>query len=283
MRNRIFAVALGALLAAVVYMSARPADSFKFNTSADALYLAPEAQDEFESKAAASEALRTPGTTDYTGPVLETYTFDLQPGSYTFTLYASADAGSGVFELYSPRYANDDNTPNRVLVSAPIEQGYEATALTLKTAEVVRGARLRIVRTDVKGSIEPYSISGDGGAAYSDALTLAVLTALFTIWAVSYYHRRREELRRGEFGASAAALCCILTAVISTAPIARYALVNGHDLVFHLTRIEGVYEGLLSGQFPVRLNPTFLNGYGYADAIMYPTLFLYFPAALRLL
>ncbi|MDR0839622.1 MAG: hypothetical protein LBN99_08315, partial [Oscillospiraceae bacterium] len=40
---------------------------------------------------------------------------------------------------------------------------------------------------------------------------------------------------------------------------------------------------LLSGQFPVRLNPTFLNGYGYADAIMYPTLFLYFPAALRLL
>jgi len=78
-------------------------------------------------------------------------------------------------------------------------------------------------------------------------------------------------------------ICCVFAAFISTAPLLRQALPWAHDLSFHLTRIEGVYQGLLSGQFPVRLNPAFLNGYGYADTIMYPPLFLYFPALLRLL
>ncbi|MDR0906264.1 MAG: hypothetical protein LBN00_08860 [Oscillospiraceae bacterium] len=78
-------------------------------------------------------------------------------------------------------------------------------------------------------------------------------------------------------------LCCLFAAAVSSAPIFRHVLPWAHDIHFHLTRIEGVYQGLLSGQFPVRINPAFLNGYGYADPIMYPPLFLYFPALLRIL
>lgn len=57
----------------------------------------------------------------------------------------------------------------------------------------------------------------------------------------------------------------------------------GGDLTFHLQRIEGVKDGLLGGQFPVRLEPRWLYGHGYAAAIFYCNAFLYFPALLRLL
>jgi len=77
-------------------------------------------------------------------------------------------------------------------------------------------------------------------------------------------------------------IACAFIAVIATAPLLRWFLPWAHDLSFHLTRIEGVADGLRAGQFPVRINPTFINGFGYADPIMYPPLFLYFPALLRL-
>lgn len=60
-------------------------------------------------------------------------------------------------------------------------------------------------------------------------------------------------------------------------------VIGGHDLDFHLCRIEGVKDALLSGQFPARMNPDFELGYGYADTIFYGNIFLYIPALLRLL
>lgn len=56
----------------------------------------------------------------------------------------------------------------------------------------------------------------------------------------------------------------------------------GHDILFHLNRIEGIKEGLISGQFPVRLNAVQLGGYGMPTDIFYPSVFLYFPAVLRI-
>ena len=57
----------------------------------------------------------------------------------------------------------------------------------------------------------------------------------------------------------------------------------GHDLFFHLNRIEGIASGLASGQFPVRIHASTLQGYGYAASQFYPELFLYIPALLRVL
>lgn len=59
--------------------------------------------------------------------------------------------------------------------------------------------------------------------------------------------------------------------------------ITGADFTYHLQRIEGVKDGLLGGQFPVRLEPRWLYDYGYADAIFYCNTFLYFPALLRIL
>lgn len=79
------------------------------------------------------------------------------------------------------------------------------------------------------------------------------------------------------------ALALILLALIATLPYFNLYLVNGHDLPFHLARIEGIYHSMASGHKLVRINPIQTSGYGYASGILYPQLFLYFPALLRFL
>lgn len=58
---------------------------------------------------------------------------------------------------------------------------------------------------------------------------------------------------------------------------------QGADWRFHISRIEGIAQGLREGQFPVRIYSQAKNGYGYAPSLFYGELFLYFPALLRLL
>lgn len=58
---------------------------------------------------------------------------------------------------------------------------------------------------------------------------------------------------------------------------------QGSDWAFHLSRIEGIAQGLREGQFPVRIYSMAKDGYGYAPSLFYGELLLYFPAVLRLL
>lgn len=71
-----------------------------------------------------------------------------------------------------------------------------------------------------------------------------------------------------------------LTAFSSIPLMAGY-LLGGHDLLFHLSRIEGLKAGLESGMFPVRIQPHWLGGHGYAVSVLYGDLLLYLPAMLR--
>lgn len=69
---------------------------------------------------------------------------------------------------------------------------------------------------------------------------------------------------------------------ICSIPLMGGYLFRTHDLRFHLTRIEGLKEGLLNGMFPVRVQPYWLNGHGYATSVFYGDIFLYIPAVLRI-
>lgn len=78
-----------------------------------------------------------------------------------------------------------------------------------------------------------------------------------------------------------AVLALIGLGILSSFPLMGQSLPYSEDLLFHFARINGIYEGLRTGQFPVRINPTQLSGYGYITGTMYPQLFLYFPAVLK--
>lgn len=58
-------------------------------------------------------------------------------------------------------------------------------------------------------------------------------------------------------------------------------MVKGHDLRFHLFRIEGVVTDLSFPNIPVRLSSQWLNGYGYPVSIFYGDCFLYLAVLFR--
>lgn len=93
---------------------------------------------------------------------------------------------------------------------------------------------------------------------------------------------RRVPLPGGGAGRAAALALGGIT-VLACLPLFTSNVVAGHDLLFHLNRIEGLARGIASGQLPVRIQPFWLSGNGYAASVFYGDLFLYLPAMLRLL
>lgn len=70
---------------------------------------------------------------------------------------------------------------------------------------------------------------------------------------------------------------------ISCYPLCVDYMLVGHDLPFHLLRIEGIYQGLAQGTFPVKIHPVWAQDYGYAVGVFYGDAALYFPALLRIM
>lgn len=58
---------------------------------------------------------------------------------------------------------------------------------------------------------------------------------------------------------------------------------DGHDLNFHLLRIESVAYSIGHGDFLAPIHYTTLEGYGYGTGLFYSNVMIYFPALLRVL
>ena len=89
----------------------------------------------------------------------------------------------------------------------------------------------------------------------------------------------------GRLGRESVKTTGILAAICAVAALPLFTpyMQLGADAVFHLNRIEGIKEALLGGQFPVRVDGVYLNGYGYAVSTFYGSLFFYIPVAARLI
>ncbi len=134
-----------------------------------------------------------------------------------------------------------------------------------------------IILGSLGGSVSKAEVSKDG-MIYSD---LIFLTAMFVLAAAYLAYRRLGRKGMTERENTFVLLAAIV--LLASYPAFTGTVYFGHDLNFHLYRVEGIKDGLLSGQFPVRVHPTHNNGYGYITASVYPELFLYFPAILRIL
>lgn len=60
-------------------------------------------------------------------------------------------------------------------------------------------------------------------------------------------------------------------------------MISSGDLGYHLMRVEGIKDGILAGQFPIRISPEWQQGYGYASPIFYGETVLYIAALFRLI
>ena len=143
----------------------------------------------------------------------------------------------------------------------------DSTSGLLIAGDPAEGAEIRSITVHKVGA----GIFSADLAAYA-ALLGAVLTALLVL---SWDTSARGRMRRRD------ALMVLGAAAFSCMPLLWGGVFDGHDMLFHLNRIEGIASGLRCGQFPVRIHASTLLGYGYAASEFYPELFLYIPAILR--
>lgn len=118
----------------------------------------------------------------------------------------------------------------------------------------------------------------------ADRVVFFVLLIFFVLVDVFFYLRDKKQIFAGLTKEQKGTGVCVgLIILFSCVPLYVNYLTGGHDLTFHLMRIEGLAEGLRQGQFPVKMQPLWLNDYGYPVSVMYGDLFLYLPALLRII
>ena len=73
----------------------------------------------------------------------------------------------------------------------------------------------------------------------------------------------------------------LITLFFACLPLFTVNCIQGHDIDYHLLRIEALKTGILNGLPFLRVNMLFFGGEGYASSLFYPDFLLYIPALLR--
>ena len=207
---------------------------------------------------------------DY-GPFAETPQLSLKKGTYTATVrYESSLEGAKVFQ------DNDYITMNDQVLEA--SDGYASFTLWAKgdTSTSFKFSYNGGTRTIYEFTVTPthaYArVSSLSWLMFFALLDLLLLVRLGKISAIC-----RSDYTARLVWAGLAGLV-----IFQSLPMFAGFLFSGHDLSFHLSRIEGIASGLAAHEFPVKIYPSLLNGQGYADGVFYGDLLLYLPAVLRL-
>lgn len=156
-------------------------------------------------------------------------------------------------------------------------QGSETIAFTFWVNEkVVHGISFAV--DDAQGSITVNGVKMKTSWNSSLYQMVCLFLKFFLLDVVVAGWCYREQLRK-----HSAVISGILgiTLICSLGFFTRY-LMMGHDAVFHMNRIEGLKDGLLAGNIPVRIQPNWNYGWGYAVSMMYGDLLLLFPSLMRI-
>ena len=88
-------------------------------------------------------------------------------------------------------------------------------------------------------------------------------------------------LRRSIFSLKENKAAALITLFVAALPLFTFNCIQGHDIDYHLLRVEALKAGILAGQPFLRVNLLFFGGEGYASSMFYPDFLLYIPALLR--
>ncbi|MBO5303342.1 MAG: hypothetical protein J6A92_04775 [Lachnospiraceae bacterium] len=193
-------------------------------------------------------------------------------GSYSITLYYETDTEGNTCYVHSNSLTTGQlKTPYRI--SLPPEQN-SVTFTTILT----QGIEDLEVITEYCGTgslrIEKMTLTK---TPYFYIRNIAITLAWCLLVLVAYYFYVTNITNRKSI------LFLTLITFASCYPLFIDYLTLGHDLPFHMLRIEGIAQGLNQGSFPVKIHPFWANDYGYATGVFYGDTLLYFPAILHLL
>lgn len=203
------------------------------------------------------------------GVAASTPGYVMNRGTYTVQLDYTAESADSVLELWEQdrKIAAWTLDPLRNTHTAEFTLSKDAKQLQLRVNYSGNGTL-----TVKKLSLSPRTVF------YTDSYFFVVLFLVGSLLVWIFFIEGRSRLTQEQLVDYSVILG---VALLAMSPMMLTYLYNGDDLCYHLARLEGLKDGILDGQIPVNIEPDGLQGNGYLNA-MYPYLFLYIGAALRI-
>lgn len=201
----------------------------------------------------------------------------LERGSYQVTMdYDLTVDAVRITPLYEASYGPDD--AETILLT----KEFQEKTFELLLPDQVNEFSFQLPELENADDLVIHSISMER-TNQSERVHFFVVLCIFCALDVLFYLGRKGRFGGWSVEKRGSVLCIGLIVIFACVPLMTNYLLSGQDLTFHLMRIEGLAEGLKQGQFPVKMQPVWLNDYGYPVSIMYGDLFLYVPAVLRII
>ncbi|MDO4300037.1 MAG: hypothetical protein Q4D26_01455 [Clostridia bacterium] len=204
---------------------------------------------------------------------------NLHAGKYEITLNYSADTDDNYIDI------SENGKPLSEYENIKLDKGESKKIIKLELKNDVNNFELRTYYGG-KGyfSVDGIDIKSEGRIFNDSLFVVFIVTVLFVLAGLKLFLSKEDRFGFDDSNVDYRILFgLILITVFISYPLFNSMIFNGHDTQVHVTRIEGIKNGLLDGQFPVRMHPQAVYEFGYGDAILYPELFLYIPAVLRIL
>ena len=233
--------------------------------------------DEFDIVAGSrdSACVKIDDSYDFSGHFAECRGIHLGRGSYSLRLKYTADTdGAFICDVSDATASRGNLWANYALLYS----GLSNTDLKVWLWESTDELTISVSSSDA-GSIKVYGLDiyETNDLQKFVFVTVLFVFILFDGLCIAYIKTENSTENRKVIFA------LVITVIIGSITLFTDYLATGDDLGYHLLRIEGIKDGLLAGQFPVRLYPEWLLGYGYDDSLMYGNSLLYIPALLELL
>ena len=187
-------------------------------------------------------------------------------------------------------YVTDTNTLNQMMVTDETlsRQSLRTNGTSLFAGLNRTDADMWLLRDSAHMAVHAY-YDGEGFLAVQgltiyqtnawNRVVLFIMLCLFAAVNTVYIYRCYDREYHIPMKNKTVTFCLGLIILFACFPLAMDYIAGGGDLIYHLMRVEGIRDGILNGQFPVRISPEWQQGYGYASPIFYGETLLY-PAAL---
>lgn len=195
----------------------------------------------------------------------------LDTGSYTCDVTLTAPA-SFDWKLIDADHNNGNNQVGEILATGSVTAGSDRLSFDFTLNKKTDHLNLVFHTSEVSLSVSEWTLTS-ATSSYADFFLFSIVAFIFYLFL--YFESSRPQ--------NIYHIVSVCFGILLTAPYFTGALYYGDDIRFHLNRILGIANGLANGQFPVRMDYTINNGYGFINPILYPDLFLYLPAFLYLL
>lgn len=223
-------------------------------------------------------------------------------GKDTAYQYYPDDTGVNFSGIVLPRgtyqvqmyYTTDTNSKNTMEVAAP-DMGAES--LRINTVHLFAGwdhtdEEMWLLRDTMQLNVRA-NYGGEGNLQIHglviqqtnamNRIYLFMVLCLITVVNVIYLYRAYDMAYRIPTENKTVTFLLGVTLLFACIPLMLDYMWAGGDLTYHLMRIEGIKDGILNGQFPIRISPEWQQGYGYASPIFYGETVLYIAALFRLI